>query len=151
MEFRKMKIRKIQNSDVEQCSKILERAYTQPPYKEKFNKGMALLYVKSKYKNCNEHSFVMVDNNENILAFAFCSISAWTNGLQAMIEEIVVDTGLQNNGIGTNLLDHISEYLISKNIKSIMLWAHKAKNLQAFYKNNGYSVAEDFTVMFRDL
>lgn len=145
-----MKIRKIQKEDLPVCAKILRDAYGQAPYNEVFHDTNSEKYIKGKYDNCYQNSFVVTDENNNIIAFIFLTISVWSNGPQAIVEEIAVDPRFQNQGIGKELMQYIHEYLNSLDIKSIMLWAKKDDRLLSFYKNQGYFSADDFVVMFKN-
>lgn len=145
-----MLIRKIKEEDILKCSQILERAYSQAPYNENFRENTSELYILSKYNNCKDNSFVLLSEEKEIIAFVFLSISYWSNGKQAILEEIVVDPGFQNKGIGTMLLNHIFNYAKTLNVKSIMFWAKNDNRLLNFYKKHGCVNADDFVVMFKN-
>jgi GNAT superfamily N-acetyltransferase len=145
-----MQIRKIESRDLEACAKILEQAYSKAPYNEVFQESSALRYIEGKYKNCGEHSFVAVNDQDEVLGFIFLNISSWTDGLQAILEEIVVDVNLQGTGVGKLLMIYSNDYLKSLGAKSLMLWAKNDSQPIDFYKKNGYEPAEDFVVMFKN-
>ncbi len=146
-----MKIRKINGDDLISCSKILEDAYGRDPYNEIFKDSTALEYINGKYKNCGENSFVATDDNGLVVAFIFLNISSWSDGLQAILEEIAVTPSLQGAGIGRKLMSYTHDYLNSLGAKSVMLWAKNNERLLNFYKGHGYSLADDFVVMFKNL
>jgi len=146
-----MEIRKIQQNDLLICSKLLESAYSLPPHNETFKDNAAELYINGKYIYCKDNSFVMVNEENNVIAFIFLNISSWSQGLQAVLEEIVVDSNYQNKGVGKELLDYVNNYLKSLGVKSIMLWAKRDERLLDFYKKQGYSLADDYVVMFKNL
>lgn len=145
-----MKIRKINESDLKACSKILEEAYAKFPYNENFKESTAIEYVRAKYKNCGEDSFVAIDDKKDVVAFIFLNISSWSDGLQAVLEEIVVNPSFQGTGIGKELLSYTHNYLNSFGVKSVMLWAKNDDRLLNFYKKQGYFLAKDFVVMFKN-
>lgn len=145
-----MNIRKINKNDLGECSKILEDAYGRGPYNEIFKESTALDYINGKYKNCGEHSFVVIDNNNIVVAFIFLNISSWSDGLQAILEEIVVNPDFQGQGIGKELIQYAHDYLNSLGAKSVMLWAKNDRRLLNFYKKQGYFPADDFVVMFKN-
>ena len=144
-----MKIRKIKKLDLPRCIEILEKAYGRPPYNEVFKDLNANLYIEGKYKYCKDNSFVAV-NKDQVVAFVFIKISAWSEGLQAVLEEIVVDPDFQDNGIGKQLMEYVHGHLNSLGIKSVMLWAKNDERLINFYKSKGYFLADDFVVMFKN-
>jgi len=145
-----MKIRKINKNDLEACSKILEEAYGCDPYNEIFKESTALEYIDDKYKNCGENSFVATDDSDAVVAFIFLNISSWSSGLQAVLEEIAVNPSFQGTGIGKELISHAHNYLSSLGAKSVMLWAKNDERLLNFYKKQGYFLADDFVVMFKN-
>lgn len=146
-----MKIRKIKRTDLLACAKILEKAYSRPPYNENFKGANALEYIKGKYKNCKDNGFVAFDEKNKINAFIFLNLSTWSNGKQAVLEEIVVNPDSQGEGIGKELIQYAHNYLKSLGIKSVMLWAKNDKRLIKFYLKHGYFLADDFVVMFQHL
>lgn len=145
-----MKIRKIKKTDLLSCAKLLKSAYSQYPYNEIFKGGNANQYIEGKYKYCKHNSFVAVDEKNKIIAFVFLNLSAWSDGLQMVLEEIVVDPKCQGSGVGKQLMQHVHDYLRSLKIKSVMLWVKNDARLIKFYKTHGYIPADDFVVMFED-
>lgn len=144
-----MKIRKITERDLPACTKIIEEAYGRPPYNEVFKKFTAKKYIKGKFVNCRKNSFVVIDSSV-LVAFIFLNVSAWSDGVQAILEEVVVSPSYQGAGIGKELLQYVHNYLQSLGAKSVMLWAKKDKRLLNFYKKQGYFIANDFAVMFKN-
>ncbi len=142
-------IRNITEEDLSVCANLLQAAYGKPPYNENFVGDNAYKYILEKYNNCKNDSFVSVEGNE-ILGFIFLRLSTWSVGSQAILEEIVVNPANQNNGVGTALMAHAQEYLKARGVRSAMLWTKKDKRLLDFYEKRGYSLADDFVVMFKN-
>jgi len=145
-----MIIRKIEKEDLLKCSKILKSAYSCLPYNENFKENTSELYVLNKYNNCKDNSFVLLDKERKIVAFIFLNVSYWSDGKQAVLEEIVVDPCFQGKGFGTLLLEYIFDYLKKIDVKSVMFWAKKNDRLLNFYKKHGCFEADDFVVMFKN-
>lgn len=145
-----MTIINIEEVHLPACAKILEEGYGRPPYEETFQASTAEEYIRGKYRNCKEHSFVALDADGRVAGFIFLNMSAWGSGPQAVLEEIVVDPQRQGTGIGTALLSFAHTYLASKGVKSAMLWVKKEDRLIKFYERHGYEVAQDFVVMFKN-
>jgi GNAT superfamily N-acetyltransferase len=145
-----MEIKKLQHNDLLACSKLLESAYGFPPYNEIFKENTAKSYIDSKYSICKDTCFVALDEKKNIIAFIFFHLSHWNKGLQAILEELVVDPNYQNKGVGRELLKYTHDYLKSLDVKCIMLWAKNNEQLLDFYKKEGYAPTNDFVVMFKN-
>lgn len=144
-----MTIRKLSNSDINLCSEILIEAYSQEPYNEKFDKVYALEYIKQKYEVCKNTSFV-AEVEGRVIGFIFWQISSWGDGKQAVLEEIVVRFSHQGKGVGTELFKYSDNIIKKLGIKSSMLWAKKDSNIIRFHQKNGFAIAEDYVVMFKN-
>ncbi len=143
-------IRKIKQNDLPVCAEILKDAYSKTPYNEVFKEENADKYILEKYKSCKDSSFVFLGDDNKILAFIFLKISSWSNGPQAILEEIAVSPSVQSSGIGKELMHHAHKYLSTIGVTSTMLWAKKNDRLVNFYKNHGFFIADDFVVMFKN-
>lgn len=143
-------IKQIEEKDLTICTKFLQEAYNHPPYNESFTGNNAYKYILEKYNNCKNNSFKFLDDNLEVQGFIFLRISTWSNGPQAILEEIVVNPLKQNSGIGKELMKYSCNYLDSLGVKSIMLWAKNDERLLNFYKKQGFDVANDFLVMFKN-
>lgn len=145
-----MHIRKIEKNDIPICAQLVQEAYSQAPYNEVFHDGTALEYIQRKFDICQNNSFVALSDNDQLLAFVMLNISTWSEGPQAILEEIVVSPENQGSGIGKELLEYAHKYLASLGVKSTMLWVKNDKRLLNFYRKQGYFVADDFVVMFKN-
>lgn len=145
-----MNIRKIQKEDLLTCSKILESAYSCAPYNETFLDGTAKHYIEKKYINCSNDSFVVLDENNSVIAFSFLTISSRATWPQAILEEIVVNPAHQWQWIGKQLLTHLHDYISTLWISSTMLRAKNNEKLIKFYEDQWYKVSDDFVMMYKN-
>ncbi len=145
-----MNIRPLIKDDLPACAAILERAYSKAPHNEIFKEGNATAYLENKFVSSKDSSFVSLDDTGKITGFILFNISTWANGKQAVLEEIVVDPEYQNKGIGKSLVEYGDTFLKGNGVSSTMLWAKKDEGLIHFYENQGFSVAGDFVVMFKN-
>ena len=144
-----MEIRNIQEKDLLECSILLEEAYSAEPYNEKFEEGDVSQYIKSKFHDCEDHSFVAIED-EKVIGFVFSNISQWAGGPQAIMEEIVVDKKYRGKGIAQKINQKIEEYFKSLNIFSAMGWTKKDSPAYKFHHKNGYHDANDIVVLFKN-
>jgi GNAT superfamily N-acetyltransferase len=142
-------IRKINSTDLPKCAELLEKSYSKPPYKEKFSSGSAFEYLKRKLDFCQEHSFI-IEEDENVVGFVIVNISYWTFGKQALIEEIVIDEDKQGQGYGKKLMEYANDYLKNLGVKSLMLWVRKDAGAYNFHLKNGFIEDENMAVMFKN-
>lgn len=145
-----MKIRNIGISDLEICSKILEKEYSKKPYFEKFEEKSAFKYIESKFLKNEKTSFV-IEENEKIIWFCFSSLTYWTNWLQAIIEEIVIDSDFQWKWYWKEIYFFVENTLKDLWVKSIMLWVQNDSNALNLHLKNWYFKSDEHSVMFKNL
>ena len=145
-----MKIRNIEISDLEICSKILEKEYSKDPYFESFQKESSLKYLESKFLKNQKTSFI-IEIDWKIIWFCISSLSYWTNWLQAIIEEIVIDSDFQWLGYWKKMYFYVENFLKDLWVKSLMLWVQNDANAFNFHLKNGYFKSDEHSVMFKNL
>lgn len=145
-----MKIRNIEITDLEICSKILEKEYSKKPYFEEFEEKSAFKYIESKFLKNEKTSFI-IEIEWIIIWFCFSSLSYWTNWLQAIIEEIVIDSDFQWKWYWKEIYFFVENKLKDLWVKSIMLWVQNDSNAFNFHLKNWYFKSEEHSVMFKNL
>lgn len=146
----KEKIRRMKKSDLSKCAKLLEHAYSENPYNEKFIFGNSLKYIKNKYDVGKNFSFVFI-LDEKIIGFAIASLSYWAEGPQAIFEEIVFDKKNRGQGYAKKMYDYLEKKLKQKKVSSLMLWVKKNSAAHKFHLKNNYKEANDLVMMFKEL
>jgi len=146
-----MGIRKIAKKDLKRCSEILTACYGMPPYNDKFQGKNAILYIESKFKVCKDSSFLIENGKKKIVGFIFGSISYWTNGKQALLEELCVDPNYHKMGYGSKLFDYMNNYMKKNGAKSAMLWVNKNAPALKLYEKKGYEVSNDSKIMYKNI
>jgi aminoglycoside 6'-N-acetyltransferase I len=141
-------IRFIQEEDLIECSKLLEEAYSDEPYQENFIEGASLNYLRSKFFNGKDHSFVLT-LDDKIIGFIFASLSYWSDGPQFIMEEIVVAKDFRGKGYSQKLNLWLEDHFKGLGVATGMLWVKKESPANKFHKKNGYFDAKDLTIMFK--
>ena len=142
------KIRPMKKRDLKYCAMILEQAYSKEPYSETFQPGSALKYIESRFRIGKDHSFVLEESGK-IKGFVMSSISYWTTGPQAIVEEIAVSEDSLRRGYATRLNNYLEEHFKSLGVRVAMLWTKKNSPAYKFHRNNNYTEARDVAVMFK--
>lgn len=145
-----MRIRKIKKSDLNECTKLLKKAYSKKPYNENFKPGFGQKYIKNKYQIGRGHSF-LIELDKKIIGFVFSSLSYWADGPQAIMEEIVLDEKFRGEGYSKKLNDYLENHFKKSKAKSIMLWVKKDSAAHKFHIKNKYQDANDLSIMFKKL
>jgi GNAT superfamily N-acetyltransferase len=145
-----VEIRKMRAEDLARCARILEAAYSLPPYEEKFTPDVASEYLRHKFVYCTPHSFV-AEKAGKVVGFLLSSLSVWVEGGQAIIEEIVVEPPEQGQGCGTAMMAAAEGYLREKGVHSVMLWGRRDAPAHGFYKGKGFDDSDEWVIMHKAL
>jgi len=140
----------MEEQDLPICAEILARAYAQAPYFEKFLPDVAIGYMRSRFGFCRSGSFI-VEGEGRIFGFLLASLSVWTSGKQAIIEEIVIDPDYQGCGYGKGLMAAAEKYLQEAGAVSIILWSRKDSPAHSFHLRNGFADSKDWVIMDKNL
>ena len=143
------KIRLMQEDDLIRCAELLEDAYSKEPYNEEFIPGSALKYIKNKFEAGKDNSFVFLLDN-NIVGFIISSLSYWSVGPQAIMEEIVFDEKVRGKGYAKKITEYLEKHLKEKGVTSGMLWVKRDSAAHKFHLKNNYQEANDLVIMFKD-
>jgi len=141
-----MKIQKLTAAHLKACAKILEAAYSLPPFNEKWQGTNAYKYLVSKLKCCDKYSYVLVDGGA-VRGFILVNLSFWASGPQAIIEEVVVDPKYQHQGFGSQLMKYADAKLKTLKVKSTLLWTNKKSSGHKFHKKHGFTQVSDLVIM----
>lgn len=144
-----MKIRKIIFSDLKIISEILEKAYSKKPYFEKFEEDFAFKYVKSRFEK-NKNTSFLIGKDWKVIWFCFSSLSYWTNWLQAIIEEIVIDSDFQGEWYGKEIYFFVENFLKNLWVKSIILWVQNDSDAFYFHQKNWFLNSKEHSIMFKN-
>ena len=95
-------------------------------------------------KLCNRYSIGLLAYRYNkIVGFLIANIYYFEDYKYAKLDEIGVVKEYQGYKIGYNLLEKLNTILKQEKCKSVYLECYRDEQLEKFYKNNGYSIADD--------
>ena len=135
-----MTIREIRTEDLERCSDLYSRVFSGPPWSEAWNEANAYNRLNHFYRSEGFIGFLAED--EDVSGFVLGNLEPFLDGSWFYLREMCVDTKLQNQGVGTNLMSVLIDCLKLKDVKSIYLATEREIPAAAFYKKNGF-IQED--------
>ena len=145
-----MEFRKIQNEDYNNCAKNLVSAYKGPPWYNNWTEKEALLRIEATMSGFNSRGYV-IEENDKIIAMCIGRIDYYFSDMnQFCIDEFHVVPEFQNNGIGKNLINSVSNSLKLSGIYKIFLIT--GGGLAAnFYTKNGFIKTNEGIMMELEL
>lgn len=135
-----MIIRRAKRSDLEQIAEIYRKAYSEPPYYERWNKKMALERIRDELE---EGKIYVAEVDNKVAGFIAFSTYDWFDGKWGYIDDFAMLKEYRGMGIGTALMKKVEDDLRKAKAIVIDLRVHKkAKAYNMYkklkYKENGY-------------
>lgn len=142
MEFKKLSI-----ADKEIIKPFFADVFTKEPWNDDWSDAAQLdAYITDLCGNVNSLTLALFDG-EQMVALSMGYIKHWYRGTEYIINELCVKTEKQHQGIGTEFLHQIEDYLKANDLKAIYLLTERTVPAYNFYKKNGFYEYTD-TVAF---
>ncbi len=146
-----LEIRKFNSSDLDNCAKLFKKVFSSDPWYDDWKSlEQARNYLGELIKNPAFEGFVVCESSD-IVAICLGHNRSWWDGQEFFVDEFFVENEMQGNGIGTKLLDEISNYLTCQNYVRLTLLTNKEIPAEAFYLKNGFYNNIERTVMVKEL
>ena len=96
--------------------------------------------------------FAAYDDNGHMRGFLVGHLVPWLHyGNECLIDELCVAPAYQEQGVGTAILTHLHQYLITIGVLSVMLFTKKQAPAYNFYRRHGYLSDADMVFMAKHL
>ena len=128
-----VRIKKAQKKDLDQVIKIWITEFKKTPWNEVWTKEK----VKKTIKNYYGKIYVAVIDN-NVVGFALVTETYYLDGQIVILENLVVSSNYQGQGIGSALLKHVERIYKKKRFAKVFLDTIKKTKSYKFYKKRGY-------------
>ncbi|MDO8869275.1 MAG: GNAT family N-acetyltransferase [Methanobacteriaceae archaeon] len=146
-----LEIRKFNPRDLDNCTELFKKVFSSAPWYDDWNSlEQAQNYLSELIRNPAFEGFVACEGS-NVVAVCLGHNRSWWNGQEFFVDEFFVENEMQGNGIGTKLLDEVSNYLICQNYIRLTLLTNKEIPAEAFYLKNGFYNNIERTVMVKEL
>ncbi|NYB51776.1 MAG: GNAT family N-acetyltransferase [Methanobacteriaceae archaeon] len=93
----------------------------------------------------------IVQENSHIIAACMGRRRSWWNGKEFFVDEFLVENDMQGEGIGTKLMNFVSQSLLKEGYTRIILFTNKGIPAEIFYLKNGFYNNQNRTVMVKEL
>lgn len=130
--------RKIGNAEIETIKRIFTDVFSAEPWNDDWSDGNQLhLYLTDLLGQKNSLTYGLFEAG-NLIAVSMGRIKHWYSGTEYSIDELFVQAGKQNKGIGTYFLKEIENEI--KKIGIVHIFLHTENNVPAydFYQKNGF-------------
>lgn len=139
--------RHFKGQDLDQCVDLFVSTFAQPPWNESWNPDTVRARLDQIVKT--PHSFGVVASDSRIRGFALGFSEPWHEGTHFYLKEMCVDPSCQRQGLGTGLMQFLSEELKGRDTKRIYLLTARGDMSEAFYTKIGFYTSPKMILMAR--
>lgn len=145
-----MKLRSIQETDVEACAILFAQVFSsEQPWNEKWNEVFALERLSHFYQS---KGFIgVLAEQEEVIGFALGNTEPFYFGSIFYLREMCTQTNLQNQGIGKKVLEALEKELLSEQVQRIYLTTERSIPAVNFYQKNGFNYSDKMGVYAKRL
>ncbi|MDO3643700.1 GNAT family N-acetyltransferase [Mucilaginibacter sp. L3T2-6] len=136
--------------NVEDCVSAFIKAYNCPPWNYHWTFEKAIEYLQE-YMNCKQFFGFALYDGAAVAAAIFAHSKTWWTNKQFMIDEFFVSREKQKMGYGRQMLAHFNQYALANQITSLVLMTNKYMPALNFYEKSGFTTAEQYVFMFKQL
>ena len=131
-----MKIIYFDEGYLQDCVSLFMSQYNSEDFDCGFDKSRATAYLEEIILKPRFVGILALKKNR-VLGFAFCHLRTWSEKDDLVIDELLVKTEKQNEGIGSMLLEFIESYAINYNLAGITATTN-VQPLTQFYQKNEF-------------
>lgn len=136
---------------LKEASKLFSQAFNTPPWKDCWTPERAEKRLELMLSNNSASAMVVLDDHEYIVGMILGDYEYEDTKMAFQIKEFCVDVKHKGKGIGTRLLDEMTEHVKKNGVEEIILMTLRAPETHEFYKSLGYSDVDEWLMMHKEL
>ncbi|MBD2537064.1 GNAT family N-acetyltransferase [Nostoc flagelliforme FACHB-838] len=145
-----MKLQPIEHQHLKECANLFVSVFSNPPWNENWEIESAFNRLEDFYNMPWSHSVVAI-LEERIIGFAIGYIERWHQGNSFYLKEMCVESTKQQSGVGTKIMDVLSQNLVDKGVNKIYLLTARDSLASAFYSKCGFCNNSKIIMMSKTL
>jgi len=130
------------------CAETLTKHYNSEEFNCNFTTERAVTYLQELIFKPRFIGFVLLEKEE-VVGFAFCHMRTWDTTDELNIDEFVIQSEHQKNGLGSKLLDFIDTYAQNFFLSGVTATTNVI-GLSQFYQKNDF-LEHDITFLYKGL
>lgn len=146
-----LNIKRFTLEDMDKCAELFKKVFRADPwYDEWVSFDQARDYLGELVENPVFEGFV-ASIGSDVVAVCFGHKRSWWMGKEFFVDEFFVENKRQGNGIGTRLLDYVTDSLDEEGYTRLTLLTNKEIPAEDFYLKNGFYNNLERTFMVKTL
>ena len=144
-----MIIKQATRDEIKDISALYVETYNAPPWQDEWSIETASNTLSYMFDSNDNYALVAEIENE-IVGAIIGKYELYYSGMQIIVKSFLVKPNMQNQGIGSKLLQELEIKLKEQNIKYIYLLTDKREK-EAFYQERNYTTTENLIIMGKSL
>ncbi|MBE9054015.1 GNAT family N-acetyltransferase [Nostocales cyanobacterium LEGE 11386] len=145
-----MKLQPIEYRHLKECADLFVSVFSNPPWNENWEIESAFSRLEAFYNIPMSHSIVAFLEDQ-IIGFAMGYIEIWHQGKSFYLKEICVEPTKHRSGIGTKIMDVLSQNLVNIGVNKIYLLTARDSPASVFYSKCGFCNNSQIIMMSKTL
>ncbi len=146
-----IRTRQLTPGSFEEIKALFREVFTGEPWKDDWSDDRQLsMYITELVCSGNSLTFGLFDGEE-LIGLSLGHIKHWFSGTEYYIEEFCVRTERQGEGLGTEFIRSIEDFLREMDIEHIFLQTGRQMPAYGFYLKNGFEELVDHVSFIRKL
>ena len=141
-----MELRVLGLKNIREIKRLILEIFSGEPWWDVWTDEQLQAYVSELLQGSNPLSLGLYEDGA-LIGIALGRVRHWCTGTEYWIDEFRIVPEKQNQGIGTEFLRQIKDFLAEKGITCIVLLTEKTVPAYHFYRRNGFREKEE-TVLF---
>ncbi|RBI59804.1 GNAT family N-acetyltransferase [halophilic archaeon] len=142
--------RPVSENDLTECVRLYCSVFNEEPWNDAWTEQTAQTRLHEILEAPGYRGYAATRNSD-VIGFAMGNLEQWHSGKRFFLKEMLVDTALQQSGIGTDLLDYLITELRRENVEQVYLLTMRDSPAYDFYKKNGFTLTEQTTMLTQKL
>ncbi|MGL6174034.1 MAG: GNAT family N-acetyltransferase [Cellulosilyticaceae bacterium] len=143
----------LQNISKEALGEITElfiKEFNKAPWNDKWTYDRAYNRLKDLYEHPRFIGIVCIFNKK-VVGVVMGYLEYWYEGYHYNLKEIFIDTEIQGQGIGSQLLNSLEDKLLDQDVTRIELFTLEDQKTIGFYTKNQFTRIEELVLMEKKL
>jgi ribosomal protein S18 acetylase RimI-like enzyme len=142
------KVRAFRDGDLDRCVELFVKVFSQEPWEDQWPSAeRAQAYLSDIMGTPGFRGYVACEGRQ-ILGMCFGHKVRWWSGDEYYLDELCVDSAVQRNGIGTQLVEYAKERLLKEGVQFIVLLTEKDTVASQFYAKQGFEASDKAAFMY---
>jgi aminoglycoside 6'-N-acetyltransferase I len=143
-------MRPFQESDLDACVDLYIATFAQPPWSETWAPPLVHARLQQIVRTPGFWGAVILAD-DHVIGFALGIAEPWHEGDHFYLKEMCIATPQQRQGLGTQLLEYMTQELAAAGTKRLYLLTARGEMSEAFYAKAGFYTSPKMILMAKRL